>query len=54
MLFVEDGTVHHMLNDLLRAHHAGVSKWGMQQTYNSMSIGIEIDNNGFEPFTERR
>ena len=48
----KDGTVHHMLNDLLRAHHAGVSRWGNATDLNSMSIGIEIDNNGFEPFTE--
>ncbi|HEY5771727.1 MAG TPA: N-acetylmuramoyl-L-alanine amidase, partial [Chitinophagaceae bacterium] len=47
-----DGTVHHMLNDLLRAHHAGVSKWGNATDLNSMSVGIEIDNNGSEPFTE--
>ncbi|MEI9947069.1 MAG: N-acetylmuramoyl-L-alanine amidase [Chitinophagaceae bacterium] len=47
-----DGTVHHMLNDLLRAHHAGVSKWGNNSDLNSSSIGIEIDNNGFEPFTD--
>lgn len=48
----EDGTVHHMLNDLLRAHHAGVSKWGNTTDLNSSSIGIELDNNGFEHFTE--
>jgi len=47
-----DGTVHHMLNDLLRAHHAGVSKWGSATDINSNSIGIEIDNNGFEPFSD--
>lgn len=47
-----DGTVHHMLNDLLRAHHAGVSKWGNTTDLNSSSIGIELDNNGFEPFAE--
>lgn len=47
-----DGIVFHMLNDLLRAHHAGVSKWGNNSDLNSSSIGIEIDNNGFEPFTE--
>ena len=47
-----DGTVHHMLNDLLRAHHAGVSKWGNATDINSTSIGIEVDNNGFEPFTD--
>jgi N-acetylmuramoyl-L-alanine amidase len=48
----KDGTVHHMLNDLLRAHHAGVSKWGNATDLNSSSVGIEIDNNGFEPFTD--
>ena len=47
-----DGTVHHMLNDLLRAHHAGVSKWGNTTDLNSSSIGIELDNNGFESFAE--
>jgi len=47
-----DGAVQHMLNDLLRAHHAGVGKWGNISDMNSNSIGIEIDNNGNEPFTE--
>jgi N-acetylmuramoyl-L-alanine amidase len=47
-----DGIVFHMLNDMLRAHHAGVSKWGNNSDLNSSSIGIEIDNNGSEPFTE--
>jgi N-acetylmuramoyl-L-alanine amidase len=46
----KDGTVHHMLNDLLRAAHAGVSKWGNLVDINSSSIGIELDNTGFEPF----
>ena len=48
----EDGTVYHMLNDLLRAHHAGISKWGNATDINSSSIGIELDNNGYEYFTE--
>jgi N-acetylmuramoyl-L-alanine amidase len=48
----KDGTVHHMLNDLLRGHHAGAGKWGNATDINSSSIGIEIDNNGFETFTE--
>jgi len=48
----KDGTVHHMLNDLLRAHHAGVSRWGNTTDINSSSVGIEMDNNGFEPFTD--
>ena len=48
----KDGTVHHMLNDYLRAWQAGVSKWGNTTDINSCSIGIELDNNGFEDFTE--
>jgi len=46
----KDGTVHHMLNDYLRAWQAGVSRWGNQFDVNSASIGIELDNNGFETF----
>ncbi|HEY1114416.1 MAG TPA: N-acetylmuramoyl-L-alanine amidase [Chitinophagaceae bacterium] len=48
----KDGIVHHMLNDYLRAWHGGVGRWGSVTDLNSASIGIEIDNNGFEPFTE--
>jgi len=48
----KDGTIHHMLNDYLRAWHAGNSRWGNLTDINSSSIGIEIDNNGFEPFTD--
>ena len=45
-----DGKVYHMLNDYLRAWHAGVSKWGSISDMNSCSIGIELDNNGSEPY----
>ncbi len=48
----KDGTVYHMLNDYLRAWHGGVGKWGNTTDINSSSIGIEIDNNGTEAFTE--
>src|SRR4029079_295829 len=48
----EDGTIHHMLNDYFRAWHGGVAKWGNNTDINSSSIGIEIDNDGKEPFTE--
>lgn len=47
-----DGKVYQMVNDYLRANHAGASKWGNETDLNSSSIGIEIDNNGKEPFTE--
>ena len=45
-----DGHVYHMLNDYLRAWQAGISKWGSISDMNSCSIGIELDNNGSEPF----
>ena len=48
----KDGKVVHMLNDYLRAWHAGISKWGSISDMNSCSIGIEIDNNGNEPFAD--
>lgn len=46
----KDGTVHHMLNDYLRAWHAGAGAWGNDKDINSSSIGIELDNNGFDSF----
>jgi N-acetylmuramoyl-L-alanine amidase len=48
----KDGNINHMLNDYLRAWHAGNSKWGNVTDVNSVSIGIELDNNGFEPFSD--
>lgn len=48
----KDGTIHHMLHDYLRAWHGGSGRWGNITDVNSSSIGIEIDNNGFEPFTD--
>lgn len=50
----KDGTVYHMLNDLLRSHHAGDSKWGNTTDLNSSSIGIEIVNNGYEAFSNEQ
>lgn len=47
-----EGTVHHMLNDYLRAWHAGAGSWKGNTDVNSSSIGIELDNNGTEPFPE--
>lgn len=47
-----DGRVYHLLNDYLRAWHGGLAKWGNTTDINSSSIGIELDNNGTEPFAE--
>lgn len=47
-----DGQVVQFLNDYERAWHAGKSKWGSLTDINSASIGIELDNNGYEVFPE--
>lgn len=47
-----DGKTYHLLSDYLRAWHAGVARWGGITDINSVSIGIELDNNGTEPFAE--
>ena len=51
-VLAKNGKVFHMVNDYLRANHAGVGKWGSVTDMNSCSIGIEIDNNSAEPFTD--
>ncbi|MBK0380229.1 N-acetylmuramoyl-L-alanine amidase [Mucilaginibacter segetis] len=50
----KNGNVVHMLNDYMRAWHAGVGKWGNITDMNSCSIGIELDNNGHEPFSPKQ
>lgn len=47
----DDGEIYQMLDDRFRAWHAGAGKWGNDNDLNSSSIGIELDNNGFEPFS---
>ncbi|HRN91446.1 MAG TPA: N-acetylmuramoyl-L-alanine amidase [Ferruginibacter sp.] len=47
-----EGEVYQMLNDYWRGWHAGAGSWGTVTDVNSSSIGIELDNNGEEPFPE--
>lgn len=47
-----DGKVVQMVNDYLRSQHAGLGKWGNDTDLNSSSIGIELDNNGAEAYSE--
>jgi N-acetylmuramoyl-L-alanine amidase len=45
-----DGRLYVLADERARAWHAGVSYWGGNRDINSASIGIELDNNGSEPF----
>ncbi|ANI89478.1 hypothetical protein A9P82_09345 [Arachidicoccus ginsenosidimutans] len=47
-----DGSIYHMVNDYLRAWQAGAGKWGNITDMNSCSVGIELDNDGYAPFTD--
>ncbi len=46
------GRIAQLVADDHRAYHAGGGTWGPYRDLNSLSIGIELDNNGFEPFPQ--
>ena len=48
----DDGTIYQLVADAHRAWHAGGGRWGTITDLNSASIGIELDNDGREPFSE--
>ena len=49
-LIRRDGTILQLVDERMRAWHAGESRWGATVDVNSASIGIELDNDGFEPY----
>lgn len=51
-LLGDDGAIYQLVSDEHRAWHAGAGSWGTIHELNSASIGIEIDNDGREPFTD--
>ena len=48
----DDGHIYQLVSDRDRAWHAGAGRWGSITDLNSASIGIEIDNDGHEPYSE--
>ncbi|MBP7190363.1 MAG: N-acetylmuramoyl-L-alanine amidase [Rickettsiaceae bacterium] len=49
-----DGKIFQLLEDDMRAWHAGQSYWRGISALNDRSIGIELDNNGNEPFATKQ
>jgi len=50
-LIGEDGQVLNLVPEEMRAWHAGSGSWGEVTDVNSHSIGIELANTGFAPFS---
>ncbi|MEX3016227.1 N-acetylmuramoyl-L-alanine amidase [Gymnodinialimonas hymeniacidonis] len=50
-LIGRDGTVFELVDPDMRAWHAGQGEWRGAGDVNSRSIGIELDNDGFSPFS---
>jgi N-acetylmuramoyl-L-alanine amidase len=51
-LIGRDGYIAQLVADDQRAWHAGISNWAGQSDINSLSLGIELDNDGASPFPE--
>lgn len=51
-LICRTGKIYQLVEDQKRAWHAGVSHWKGEDNLNNTSIGIELDNNGTEPYTD--
>ena len=51
-LIGRDGAIIQLVDERARAWHAGESKWGADTDINSASLGIELDNNGREAFSD--
>ncbi|MGI3187173.1 N-acetylmuramoyl-L-alanine amidase [Nioella aestuarii] len=53
-LISEAGEVMSLVDEEMRAWHAGAGEWAGREDVNSRSIGIELSNTGYTPFAARQ
>jgi N-acetylmuramoyl-L-alanine amidase len=51
-LIARDGAIYQLVDERARAWHAGASRWGPVTDINSLSIGVEVVNDGEQPYPE--
>jgi N-acetyl-anhydromuramyl-L-alanine amidase AmpD len=47
-----DGRIYQLVRDNKAAWHAGGGRWGNMTNLNAASIGIELDNSGYDPYPD--
>ena len=53
-LVAANGTIYQLVDERARAWHAGASRWGPVTDINSLSIGVELVNDGVAPYPEQQ
>jgi N-acetylmuramoyl-L-alanine amidase len=53
-LIADDGRILQLVSDTQRAWHAGAGRWRGLNDINSVSIGIELDNDGSEAYSQKQ
>jgi N-acetyl-anhydromuramyl-L-alanine amidase AmpD len=53
-IIARDGTIYKLVDPKYEATHAGISRWDGHITLNDKSIGIALNNNSRDPYTDEQ